>query len=350
MADVLSNHWVVIDNTDVKSDGIIDSQSEINIKSQAKEYILQRVSEWISSKDLQELVENAKKLLQKQNIEKINLKETLKTWIITETKEDLNIEKLIQETKTTLYEKLWIKFELWENTDIKKFVKWFVDGLVINNIETVKQIIEMWIEKFVESLKELLSVSGILEFLKSIKDEVSNLTDIIQKPYEGWVIIWWYGLWIFGKWLKWLSFLKKAEKVESKVSNTPELWALNDAVPWKVPYKKVLETSKYEIDMISDSSRNLQAILKDFDPKDRFIVESLNKKANLWIEARLWNINNMLNYAIAHPWDLKEFKDMVKKGFLDITGQINNFWNKWLVLWKDNRNKMIDVRNIIKTL
>jgi hypothetical protein len=245
----------------------------------------------------------------------------------------LSNEKLIQDTKLALYDKLWINFELAENTDIKKFIKWFVDWLIINNIEAVKQIIEMWIEKIVESLKELLSISGILEFLKSIKDEISNLTDILQKPYEWWVIIWWYGLWIFGKWLKWFSFLKRAEKVEHKVPRTPELWALNDAVPWKVPYLKMFEVSKYEIDMIWDKSRNLQAILKDFDPKDRFIVENLNKKANLWIEARLWNINNMLDYAIAHPGNLKEFNDMVvEKWIWEITKQIKFYSQKWILV------------------
>ncbi len=283
--------------------------------------------------------------IKKDDSEKLRLKQEEKEKIKAETKEALSNEKLIQDTKLALYDKLWINFELAENTDIKKFVKWFVDGLIINNIEAVKQIIEMWIEKFVESLKELLSISGILEFLKSLKDEISNLTDILQKPYEWWVIIWWYGLWIFGKWLKWLNLFRKVDKVEVNVPRTPELWALNDAVPWKVPYLKMFEVSKYEIDMIWDKSRNLQAILKDFDPKDRFIVESLNKKANLWIEARLWNINNMLDYTIAHPGNLKEFNEMVVEGgYKKLFSQFYELEKKWhlnLTEWNNKLNKMV---------
>ncbi len=147
-----------------------------------------------------------------------------------------------------------------------------------------------------------------------------------------------------------MNLFRKVDKVEVNVPRTPELWALNDAVPWKVPYLKMFEVSKYEIDMIWDKSRNLQAILKDFDPKDRFIVESLNKKANLWIEARLWNINNMLDYTIAHPGNLKEFNEMVINGVSSIWKQVNfNAW-KWFLITEGNVIQIKDIKEKILLL
>lgn len=351
--DILWNYTQVIDNIDVKADNITDWESENKVKSQAKEYVWKRIKEWISKKQLEELINEIKTLLARQDVEKLNLKETLKQNIKTETKESLNIEKLIQDTKLALYDKLWINFDLQKNPDVKKFLKWLIDWLILNNIETLHQIINAWIDNFIAQVKELLTISWVLEFVNSLKDELTNIWDIFAKPYDWWVVIWWYGLWFIWKWFKWLNLFRKAEKVEHKVSHTPELWSLNDAVPWKVSYRKMFEASKYEIDMIWDKSRNLQAILKDFDPKDRFIVENLNKKANLWIEARLWNIKNMLDYAIAHPWDLKDYKEMVTNWVSLISDQMSNYSSRnvlhldWrnVTLAKSIREKILLINN-----
>ncbi len=184
MADVLSYHDSFIDNIDVKADSISDWEKEINIKRKAKEYVEMRIKEWISREDLVQLLADIRTLLQRQDIEKISLHERLKQRVISETKELLSIENFIQETKILLYEKLWINVDLGKNSDIQKFIKWFVDGLILKNIEIVKEIVEWWIDSFVNTLKELLTVTWIMEIIRSLKDEIKDLWNILQKPYE----------------------------------------------------------------------------------------------------------------------------------------------------------------------
>ena len=72
----------------------------------------------------------------------LELDGTIENWKDKETK--------TKEIQESLYEKLWINLELEQNPDIKKFVKWLLDWLIVNNLEEIEQLLESSINELVE--------------------------------------------------------------------------------------------------------------------------------------------------------------------------------------------------------
>lgn len=338
---------ILIDRVDVKGDTLPDKSWENKLKDLAKKYIESRSKEWMSKSDLDLLTRDIQKLLERQDVERINLQEEFeksRELILWWSKEKLWEQTMIANLQLKIYSSLWINPDLNLNSNIDKFKKGFVDGLILDNIETVKKIIEGWIESFLSVLREAFSVEWIKEFIKSIKEDIVNIGDILRKPYEWWVSVWWLWLWIFWKGLKWLKFFWKIDKVDD-IPEWTDFWALSKMTSWKLDYRKVFDASKYEIELINDPRKNLQSILKDFDPKEKFIVDRLNKMANEWVEARVWNINNMLDYMIAHPWDLLEMRKMVIEEWVGgIMWQINMLSGKWML--KVDAKQIANLKNL----
>ncbi len=135
MAEVFWNHDRYIENIDVKWDKVPDWFNENQIKEKAKNYVEKRLQEWISKEGYDKLLKNIKKLLERQDIERLNLTEELEWEIIQKTREELDKEALIQQAKTILYEKLWLHKNLNQNSKTENFLKWIVDVLVIDNYD-----------------------------------------------------------------------------------------------------------------------------------------------------------------------------------------------------------------------
>ena len=94
----------------------------------------------------------------------------------------------------------------------------------------------------------------------------------------------------------------------------------------------MFEQSKYEVDMINNPKNNLLWIMKWIDLGDRQVLEMLNRRANKWIEARVKNMTNMLNYSVKHPWDMAKYNEMIVNGwFNEILDQINTQTKSWVL-------------------
>jgi len=108
MVEIFWNYDWYIDKIDVKGDKISDWFNGNQIKDKARKYVESRIREWISDEDREKLLEEIKTLLEKQDIERIDLIKELKQREIWETREEIDKEAMIAEAKTMIYEKLWI--------------------------------------------------------------------------------------------------------------------------------------------------------------------------------------------------------------------------------------------------
>jgi len=122
-------------------------------------------------------------------------------------------ENIVDEVQSSLYEWLWIDEVLENNTDIYKFLKWVVDWLVVENIELVNQIIDFWIDKFIESLKQLLNPEIALKIIEQTGEEIRNIIYSIDEPYMWGLALWAQWLWSFWKIFK---LFKKNNSIDIK--------------------------------------------------------------------------------------------------------------------------------------
>lgn len=87
MAETLVNHNEYINRIDVKGDKIADSFAENQIKNKAKEYVEKKVQSWMSKEQLENLLKEIKQLLERQDIERVDLMTELKRKEVSEIKE-----------------------------------------------------------------------------------------------------------------------------------------------------------------------------------------------------------------------------------------------------------------------
>lgn len=88
-----------------------------------------------------------------------------------------------------IYSELKVDGKLENNTNFKKFIKWIVDWLVINNIELVESLISQWIDELIWMLKNLFNPEVIKEIIKDVISSVWDIFKPFQNPYEWWVAI-----------------------------------------------------------------------------------------------------------------------------------------------------------------
>lgn len=182
--------------------------------------------------------------IDKQQIKlEISDEKALSQWV----KEHDNIQKalnleaednMIDDVKDSLYEWLLLDEVLENNSDVEKFVKGIVDGLVLENIELVKGLIESGIDELLEILKSILDPEVIWEIIKSIWEDLWDIMDIFNKPYDWWVAIWWLGLWILGKWMKWVRIAWKI-KDWHEIKDLEWNKDLHDTLDWNFSFNKM---------------------------------------------------------------------------------------------------------------
>lgn len=388
MAEVYLNHNEYINWIDVKWDKVPDWFNENQIKDKVKSYVESRIKDWISNENYEKLLEEIKKLLERQNIDRIDLIKELKQREIWEIRENVDKEVMIQEAKTMIYEKLWINENQLENWKFENFLKWIVDELVIWNYELAIEIYNTNWAVIIESLKQLASWDWLKKIAESLWETILNLFN--WNSYEKWKsiaqlwLIWtWVWLWV-AVWKKWLKlWMKEVTKLrphtnkESIVTSPEVKWVVKET--WKkvdeiVP-KRQLDFSKMLVEDISKlwNKERLEAgsfylKWKKFTPEqEKRIIEAHNvwkdrkwawvynytteeikqkteilKQAGFSLEERRILLEKWVcwNESIYSIWNrLKpEQREKLKKHWQELQEQ--DFYNRRLELWEFEKLSM----------
>ncbi|MDD4151590.1 MAG: hypothetical protein PHR68_03170 [Candidatus Gracilibacteria bacterium] len=313
----------IIDKIDIKGDGITDGINENNIKNIAKQYLKDRIKDGISDENYEKLLIDIKILLERQDIQKLNLKEELekqKENVVLETGKNIENEKKTQILQNMIYKELKINGNLETNTDSKKFVKGIVDGLILNNIELVENLLSKGIDEIIIMLKNLLNPDVIIEIIKDLASSFGDMLDTFKKPYEGGVAIGGMGLGIFGKGMKGL-------KVTSKISDIAIDFNKIDFLESKGTY--LLDSKK---------------LLKPIEAKKR--IEEISKAIDI-------------KYLVNHPGRIDSMLDIVEsmckyitKNSSDIlklsSKELNEFKSEFITLRKEiielSKNELLDIK------
>jgi len=213
----------------------------------------------------------------------LELDGTIENWKDKETK--------TKEIQESLYEKLWINIELEQNPDIKKFVKWLLDWLVVNNLEEIEQLLESSIDELLEMFDSLLNPKILAELIKQVVSELWDIWNTLENPYKWWLAIWVLWIWPIWKIFKWLKLGKKNENKTINESWSLELYKMKGR-EWKEFY---MEWANYVWEEIGDftESINIKLLLKDW----RWINDMLSSvdKISNYIEN---NVEGILNLDI----------------------------------------------------
>lgn len=146
----------------------------------------------------------------------VTIPDDLKDFFWDELNENNEVLSKLEEFKQGLYEKLWLNENLEQNTDIQKFEKWFVDWLLVENIETLDNLLDKWIDELVTMIQNLANWDVIVAILEDMYDSIWDILNVFKDPYEWWKALWWFWLWVVGKWMKWV---KIAEKMWDKLDS-----------------------------------------------------------------------------------------------------------------------------------
>lgn len=210
MSEISQNYTTYIDKIDVKWDKKKDGYQENLVKDKARNYIENRIKEWMSQQELNQLLEKVKQLLERQNGEKTDFITEIKQETLQETRDNVDKEVLIQEVKTMLYEKLWIHEQLNKNSSLENFLKWIVDELVLGNYELAIEIRNTKWQVVLESLKALASWEWLKKMAVGLWESVWDLFD--GNAYQKWKSA--AQLWLIGTWVGvWVMVGKKAVKM-----------------------------------------------------------------------------------------------------------------------------------------
>jgi len=115
----------------------------------------------------------------------------------------------LEQFKNTLYEKLWLKPNLEENSEIEKFEKWFIDWLLIENIEMLDSLTDKSLDELVQMIKQLSNWEVIVAIVEDLYDSMWDILETFKEPYKWWLALWWFWLWVIWKWMKWLKVAEK---------------------------------------------------------------------------------------------------------------------------------------------
>ena len=120
----------------------------------------------------------------------------------------------LEQFKNTLYEKLWLKPNLEENSEIEKFEKWFIDWLLVENIEMLDSLTDKSLDELVQMIKQLSNWEVIVAIVEDLYDSMWDILETFKEPYKWWLALWWFWLWVIWKWMKWLKVAEKLSWVE----------------------------------------------------------------------------------------------------------------------------------------
>ena len=253
-------------------------------------------------------IQTLKDFIDKQEKDKLNVKEKLENPVLQETREWLDKQAMINEAKTMLYEKLWIDNNQNNNSSFENFEKWIVDELILNNYDLA---IQVW-ETNGKIILDWLSQLATLEWLKKIAEALweSFWSLLTWNAYEKWKsvaelwLIWswvWAWVYVWKKTLKlWMKQISKLRVNKEMLVQSPDIkniiWKTNNKVDKIIP-KKQLDFEKalvWDIAKLADKDR-IEAwsfyLKRNLTPDQQ---ESIIKAHNVWKDrewAWIYNYN-----------------------------------------------------------
>ncbi len=274
--------------------------------------------------DRQQSLTNQVDLDKSKEIQKIN--QEVRDW--------LDKEALVNEAKTILYEKLEIDDNKEKNTQIKNFLKWVVDELVIWNYELAIEIYNTKWKIILDTLRQLATWQWIKKLAISLWESIWDL--FVWDAYEKWKSVtqlWlissgtWLSVSVWKKWLKlWIRELASYRlHKENIVINTEIKWVITETtsrVDNIIPKKEL----DFESMLVDD-------IVKLWD-QDRLEagstylqrqLNSVEQKAILDAH-KVWDMSENLKYNF---WDLRKKYTILKEAGLD-DNDIRILMEKWI--------------------
>lgn len=279
--------------------------------------------------------DDLRSLIEEKNIEK----ESLKEQFISEIKEDLNKELIINESRVFLYGKLWVDFELSKNSAFENFVKWVVDELVIWNYELVIEIYNTWWEIIIESLKALASWEGIKSIAEALWENIMDLFsgDAYDKGKSfaalGLITTWllaWVAVWKKG--LKyWMKSALKLKHLPTESINSPIVKnAVSDV---QLNINKIIPNKTFDFEASTVESISKLDDVSRLDAANFYLKkelwmpeqEAILKAHNVWMD-RSWSW--VFNYTFA---EIREKRNILSEHFSQ--EEVRTLLEKW-VAWR----------------
>ncbi len=298
MSEVPWNRYESGENRNNKNISVFDS----------KKY--QNELQWFynTNKNNPQTIQTLKDFIDKQEKDKLNVKEKLENPVLQETREWLDKQAMINEAKTMLYEKLWIDNNQNNNSSFENFEKWIVDELILNNYDLA---IQVW-ETNGKIILDWLSQLATLEWLKKIAEALweSFWSLLTWNAYEKWKsvaelwLIWswiWAWVYVWKKTLKlWMKQISKLRVNKEMLVQSPDIknivWKTNNKVDKIIP-KKQLDFEKalvWDIAKLADKDR-IEAwsfyLKRNLTPEQQ---DSIIKAHNVWKDrewAWIYNYN-----------------------------------------------------------
>lgn len=202
----------------------------------------------------------SQELAQNQLNENNALKTNIETQWLSEVREELDKQAMINEAKVMLYEKLGLDDNQNNNSSIENFEKWIVDELVLNNYDLAIQVWETNWAVILEGLKQLASWEWIKQMAQAIWESFTSL--FTGNAYEKWKsvaelwLIWtwvWAGVYLWKKWVK--LWMKEISKLRVKKENLVSSIEVKEVI-WDVHNKLDDILPKKELDFEAELNRN----------------------------------------------------------------------------------------------
>ena len=209
-------------------------------------------------------VQSLHDFVQWQEQDRTHLREQLEAPVLSETRDELDKQAMINEAKTMLYEKLWISENMSGNNWGENFSKWLVDTLILDNYDLAIQVWETNWTVILDWISQLFSSwENIKKMAEALWESVMwlfslNWYQTWKSIAELWLIWSWVWAWVyvwkkaFKLWMKQISKLRKsAEKVVESSSVKQVILETTSRVDEIVPKKEVNidELAKKSVDI-----------------------------------------------------------------------------------------------------
>lgn len=275
-----------------------------------------------------------------------------KKQIKTETKNNLEKEKIIHQAREIMYWCLWIKNDLNENPAVTNYLKWMIDWLIIWNIDLAIETYNTNWKILFEAFKTLMSIDWIKATAKVLWENIGDI--FTWNSYEKWkssvelILIW---TWIAGTFKLAKFLIKWAWKVAIKA------WTVWQGIirSWAEVVKDFSSLSIKDILKLWKSER-VVAVAKLADPKRleiayEFLKTKFNQTQKIAIlEAhKIWDwwINNysleeILKKAriLKIAWfESKEIRILMEEWVCWSIAQVENptIWKKLLWIFENEK-------------
>lgn len=309
MPEILWNRYEWQENRNSENISVFDSQKYQN----------ELQSFYMRNQDNPESIQSLKSFVDHQEQDKSDLRESLESPILKETREELDKQAMINEAKTMLYEKMWISDNLSENNWWENFSKWLVDTMVLDNYDLAIQIWETNWAVIIDSVKELFSSwDNIKKMAEALWESFMWLFSLDwyqtwKSIAELWLITTWVWAWVYlgKKWVKlWMKQIAKLRNNPERIVSSPEVKQVIWETSWKVD--EIVPKKELDIQETVKRTINIERQIKWLE--ELWIPESYSRDL---LESGLLNENFLW-------WDLLRRFNAFKNRWIDYESMINN--------------------------